>query len=70
MREGHDFRTQDELTAEKLPLQRANPIVMQLVLDTLQDMEMLAITGQLPGGQSYSDLPAWKVALYRAYGTA
>lgn len=52
-----------------MPLQQANPAVMQMLLDTLRDMEMLTITGQLPGNQPYTSLPAWKVELYRAYSS-
>jgi len=41
--------------------------VVRLIQEALRDLEMLDRTGQLPGGLSYSDLPAYKVALYRAY---
>jgi len=42
-------------------------MVIRLIQEALRDLEMLERTGQLPCGLSYSDLPAYKVALYRAY---
>ncbi len=67
IREGHDFTTQQELANANDGVQSADPLVIRLIQETLRDLEMLDRTGQLPGGLSYSDLPAYKVALYRAY---
>jgi len=41
--------------------------VVRLIQEALRDLQMFERTGQLPGGASYSELPAYKVALYRAY---
>ncbi len=66
MREGHDFNNQQQLACVSRELQTADASVMRLVQETLRDMQMLQQTGQLPHDAAYSDLPAYKVALYRA----
>ncbi len=67
IREGHDFSSQQELANANNGVQSADPMVIRLIQEALRDLEMLERTGQLPCGLSYSDLPAYKVALYRAY---
>ncbi len=67
IREGHDFHSQEQLASVRQPVQRADPLVMRLVQEALRDMAMLERTGQLPHDAAYSELPAYKVALYQAY---
>ena len=67
IREGHDFNDQAQLACVRQEVQTADGPVMRLVQEVLRDMAMFERTGQLPHDAAYSELPAYKVVLYRAY---
>ncbi len=81
LREGHDFSNQEQLRRLQPPADISPPPrriagtaaearAAQLAAAVLDELRMFEYTGLLPGGRSWSDQPAWRVELWRAYWEA
>ncbi len=81
LREGHDFRDQQQL-GELLPrLQTSSPhsdkapnstrlLAAKLTAAVLDELQMFDYTGLLPGPGGWSQQPAWRIELWRTYWQA
>ena len=72
LRESHDFHSQQQL--ERLQLAparyRVEPLAAQLAATVLRELRLFERTGQLAGGVSWSQQPAWRVELWEAFWEA
>jgi len=69
LREGRDFTTPDELaltTVAAAERQCPAPEDALLAEAVLRELDWLRWSGELPGGVSWDEQPAWRVELYEA----
>ena len=72
-REGRDFISQQQLQLlEPTPATSygVQPLVAHLTATLLRELRMFERTGQLPGGVSWDEQPAWRVELWEAFWEA